>query len=94
MLTRLESLYAEFLRDGFSRDLEASYYRHWLHTGQEVTLEAEGGVRARVMGITTDWGMLTVEELSQDGRRTGKVWALQSDENSFDFWKGLVRRKV
>lgn len=99
MLTRLEALYAEFLRSGFSRDLEGKYYRHWLHSDQVVTLEAEGGVQARVLGITTDWGMLKAEELKADGingalRPTGKVWALQSDENSFDFWRGLVRRKV
>ncbi|KAK3347175.1 biotin-protein ligase [Lasiosphaeria hispida] len=94
ILTRLEALYAEFLRTGFSRALEERYYRHWLHSGQVVTLEAEGGVRARVVGITRDWGMLRAEEIREDGSRTGRVWALQSDENSFDFWKGLVRRKV
>jgi biotin--protein ligase len=97
--TRLEALYVEFCRTGFSRSLEERYYKHWLHTDQIVTLEAEGGVKARVLGITRDWGMLRAEELSADGingalRANGKVWALQSDENSFDFWKGLVRRKV
>jgi len=99
ILTRLEVLYGEFCRHGFSKELEEQYYRSWLHTGQIVTLEAEGGVKARVLGITRDWGMLKAEELRNDGfggipRTTGKVWALQSDENSFDFWKGLVRRKV
>lgn len=99
LLTRLESLYALFCRDGFAGALEQRYYRHWLHTNQIVTLEAEAGVRARVVGITSDWGMLRAEELAGDGvngalRATGKVWALQSDENSFDFWKGLVRRRV
>ena len=99
ILTRLESLYTEFCRTGFSRILEQKYYQHWLHTNQIVTLEAEGGVKARVVGITTDWGMLKAEELRADGingalRSTGKVWALQSDENSFDFWRGLVRRKI
>ncbi|KAM5346400.1 hypothetical protein ACJ41O_009405 [Fusarium nematophilum] len=94
VLTRLEAIYAQFLREGFSRDLEARYYRHWLHTGQAVTLEAEGGVKARVLGITRDWGMLRVEETDASGRATGKIWTLQSDENSFDFWKGLVRRKT
>jgi biotin--protein ligase len=99
ILTRLEVLYGEFCRYGFSRDLEEQYYKSWLHTNQVVTLEAEGGVKARVLGITRDWGMLKAEELRDDGvngamRATGKVWALQSDENSFDFWKGLVKRKV
>ncbi|KAK3303202.1 biotin-protein ligase [Chaetomium strumarium] len=99
ILTRLEVLYAEFCRNGFSRELEGKYYQHWLHTNQIVTLEAEGGVKARVVGITRDWGMLMAQEVLDDGingalRATGKVWALQSDENSFDFWKGLVKRKV
>lgn len=99
IITRLEVLYAEFLRDGFSARLEERYYRYWLHRGQVVTLEAEGGVRARILGITRDWGMLRAEEVREDGgdgvlRATGKVWALQSDENSFDFWRGLVKRKV
>lgn len=94
MLTLLESLYAEFRRDGFSAALESRYYGHWLHTGQKVTLEAEGGVRARVLGVTRDWGMLKAEELDGEGRTTGKVWTLQSDENSFDYWKGLLKRKT
>ncbi|PHH66498.1 hypothetical protein CDD81_6973 [Ophiocordyceps australis] len=93
LLASLEAVYSQFLREGFSADLEHRYYRHWLHTGQLVQLEAEGGARARVLGITSDWGMLRVEQTDQDGRGTGKIWTLQSDENSFDFWKGLVRRK-
>ncbi|PON30477.1 hypothetical protein TGAM01_v200917 [Trichoderma gamsii] len=94
ILTRLESIYEQFRREGFSQGLESRYYRHWLHTGQSITLEAEGGVKARVVGITRDWGMLRVEETDAEGRGIGKVWSLQSDENSFDYWKGLVRRKA
>lgn len=94
LLTRLEAVHAQFIREGFSADLETRYYRHWLHTGQLVTLEAEGNVHARVIGITRDWGMLHVEQTDREGRGMGKMWALQSDENSFDYWKGLVRRKV
>ncbi|KAG5986052.1 hypothetical protein E4U54_005647, partial [Claviceps lovelessii] len=90
ILTRLESLYAQFRREGFTEALERRYYRHWLHAGQLVSLEAEGGLRARVLGITRDWGMLRVEEVDREGRRTGRLWTLQSDENSFDFWKGLL----
>ncbi|GAB0133987.1 hypothetical protein EsDP_00002375 [Epichloe bromicola] len=93
ILARLESLHAQFRREGFTEKLERRYYRHWLHTGQAISLEAEGGVGARVLGITRDWGMLEVEEMDAEGRGTGKTWTLQSDENSFDFWTGLVRRK-
>ncbi|KAH6605952.1 hypothetical protein Trco_005105 [Trichoderma cornu-damae] len=91
ILTRLESIYEQFRREGFSENLETRYYRQWLHTGQAITLEAEGGVRARVVGITRDWGMLRVEETDSEGRGIGKVWSLQSDENSFDYWKGLYK---
>ncbi|KAL1841002.1 hypothetical protein VTJ49DRAFT_7556 [Mycothermus thermophilus] len=109
MLTRLESLYTDFCRNGFHRDLEGKYYQHWLHTNQIVTLEAEGGVKARVVGITRDWGLLMAQEVvvdedkeggwggngrSEKWKATGKMWALQSDENSFDFWRGLVKRKI
>lgn len=94
ILTRLEAIHAQFLREGFSVNLENRYYRHWLHGDQLVTLEAEGGARARVKGITRDWGMLRVEETDREGRGIGRMWTLQSDENSFDYWKGLLRRKT
>jgi len=93
ILPRLETLYKLFCRQGFSGELERRYYKHWLHAGQKVTLESEGGKRAEVLGITMDWGMLQVAELGFDERRTGKILKLQSDENSFDYWRGLVRAK-
>lgn len=93
ILVGLESIYAQFGREGFSDNLEKRYYRHWLHSGQAIRLETEGGVGARVLGITRDWGMLRVEQTDEEGRGTGRIWTLQSDENSFDYWKGLVRRK-
>ncbi|KAI2636671.1 class II aaRS and biotin synthetase [Xylaria nigripes] len=94
ILTRLESLYDIFIRNGFKGELERAYYENWLHGRQIVTLEPHGGAKARIVGITTDWGMLRVEELGIDDRPTGKMWALQSDENSFDFFRGLVKRKI
>jgi len=94
ILTRLETLYKTFCRLGFEGDLESRYYKHWLHDRQVVTLESEAGQRARVIGITMDWGMLKVEELGIGDKPTGRIWKLQSDENSFDFWKGLVRAKT
>ncbi len=59
-----------------------------------MTLEAEGGVRARIKGITTDFGLLRAEELGWEDRPTGRMWELQSDSNSFDFLKGLLKRKI
>lgn len=94
ILTTFSSLYRKFVRTGFDKSFEHMYYKHWLHTDQIVTLEAEGGVRARIKGITRDWGLLLAEELGWEDRATGKIWTLQSDSNSFDFFKGLVKRKV
>ncbi|KAG9244913.1 biotin-protein ligase [Calycina marina] len=94
ILTKFETIYNSFCRTGFNRDLEEMYYKHWLHTDQIVTLEQEGGVRARIKGITRDWGQLKAEELGWEDRPTGRMWELQSDSNSFDFMKGLLKRKT
>jgi biotin---protein ligase len=94
ILTQFETIYKRFLRTGFDHKLEETYYKHWLHADQIVTLEAEGGVRARIKGITTNWGLLKAEELRWEDRPTGKMWKLQSDSNSFDFFRGLLKRKV
>jgi biotin---protein ligase len=66
-------LYTRFLRVGFNKDFEELYYRDWLHMDQIVTLEAEGGVRARIKGITRDFGLLIAEELGWEDRPTGKL---------------------
>lgn len=110
ILTSFSSLYTRFLATGFDAFLQDLYYQHWLHRDQVITLEAEGGVRARIRGISGDHGLLVVEEVEEeeevggvggslgrgDGqwRGTGKMWKLQSDSNSFDFFRGLVRRKL
>ncbi|KAL8944001.1 MAG: hypothetical protein Q9216_000710 [Gyalolechia sp. 2 TL-2023] len=93
ILTCFSSLYNRFVRTGFDKYFEDLYYKHWLHSEQIVTLEAEGGIRARIKGITTDWGLLKAEELGWEDRATGKVVELQSDSNSFDFFRGLIKRK-
>ncbi|KAF2111657.1 biotin-protein ligase [Lophiotrema nucula] len=94
ILAQFEDLYSSFTHNGFSRDMEGEYYDSWLHTDQIVTLETHEGVRAKIKGITRDWGLLLAEELGWGDRPTGRVVSLQSDSNSFDFFKGLVRRKV
>jgi biotin--protein ligase len=92
--TTFETIYKSFIRTGFDEKLEKVYYKHWLHTDQIVTLEQEGGARARIKGISRNWGLLRAEELGWEDRPTGRVWELQSDSNSFDFFKGLLKRKV
>ncbi|KAK4893869.1 biotin holocarboxylase synthetase [Elasticomyces elasticus] len=94
ILTQFEELYTGFCRTGFNQRFLDTYYASWLHTDQIVTLETEGGARARIMGITSDWGLLIAEELGWEDRPTGKKFSLQSDSNSFDFFKGLLKRKI
>ncbi|KFY44650.1 hypothetical protein V494_01390 [Pseudogymnoascus sp. VKM F-4513 (FW-928)] len=94
ILTKFEDIYIKFCRSGFDKALEETYYKLWLHSEQIITLEAEGGVRARVVGITRDWGFLKVQELGWEDKPTGKVIELQTDSNSFDFFRGLIKRKV
>ncbi|GAB7363651.1 hypothetical protein MBLNU230_g4221t1 [Neophaeotheca triangularis] len=94
ILSQFEMLYTDFCRSGFDERFRELYYKAWLHGEQIVTLEQEGGVRARIKGITKDWGLLVAEELGWEDRPTGRTWELQSDSNSFDFFKGLLKRKV
>jgi biotin--protein ligase len=94
ILAQFETLYSTFCQAGFTRDMEGDYYDNWLHTNQIVTLETEGGIKAKIKGITRDWGLLLAEELGWEDRPTGRLITLQSDSNSFDFFRGLVRRKV
>ncbi|KAI4943394.1 hypothetical protein J4E91_009303 [Alternaria rosae] len=99
ILAHFETLYSTFTQSGFTREMEEYYYENWLHTDQLVTLESvdgvETGMKARIKGITRDWGLLLAEEVREvDGRGTGRVVQVQSDGNSFDFFRGLVRRKI
>ena len=98
LVTQLSAFYSRFCTTGFDSYFEHRYYKHWLHSEQVVTLETEGGLKARIKGITRDWGQLVAEEiLGGDGvtrERAGRRIELQSDGNSFDFLRGLVRRKV
>lgn len=91
MLTVFESLYNRFLRTGFDDRFLKEYYADWLHMDQIVTLETENGARARIKGITRDYGLLLAEELGWEDRATGKTFQLQSDSNSFDFFQGLLK---
>lgn len=94
IIVHFEELYTRFTRTGFDAYFEEMYYKSWLHTDQIVSLESEGGAKARVKGITRDWGLLVAEEVTRDGRSTGRKFEVQSDSNSFDFFKGLVRKKT
>ncbi|KMZ62323.1 Biotin--[acetyl-CoA-carboxylase] ligase [Zostera marina] len=73
--------------------LEDLYYQTWLHSGQIVTieekLEGQSTVETHVtiQGLTITGYLLATDEL-------GNNYELSPDGNSFDFFKGLVRRKL
>jgi biotin---protein ligase len=94
IITAFSGLYTHFRAHGFDARLEQQYYQAWLHSEQVVTLETEGGIRARIKGLTTDWGFLKAEELGWNDRSTGRMVQLQPDSNSFDFFKGLVKHRI
>lgn len=82
------------LKNVFWSFLVTSSSKFGASSNQIVTLEAiEGAPRARIHGITSDWAYLRAEEIDDQDHGTGKMHDLQPDGNSFDFWKGLVKRK-
>eukprot|EP00741_Cyanophora_paradoxa_P021776 tig00000241_g21019.t1 len=65
------------------------YTALWLHSGQEVTADGEGGpIKLVVRGLTAQ-GYLLAE--AKDG---GARYELHPDGNSLDFFSGLLRRKL
>lgn len=54
----------------------------------------EGGAKAMIRGITMDWGLLKADELDEKDRPTGRIFTLYTDSNSFDFLKGLLKKKT
>ncbi|AGO11853.1 AaceriADR085Wp [[Ashbya] aceris (nom. inval.)] len=71
------------------------YYKLWMHSGQIITL-TEHNCRAKISGITPDYGLLIANELKQnsDDEYTGRVYHLQPDGNTFDIFRGLLSRRV
>ncbi|KAL6947427.1 hypothetical protein ACO0RG_000001 [Hanseniaspora osmophila] len=72
------------------------YYENWLHSSQIITLTEHNSVRAKIVGITEDYGLLIAKELmvGSDDVFTGTVHHLQPDGNTFDIFKGLISKKV
>lgn len=72
------------------------YYDLWLHNDQIVTLTDHQNVKAKIVGITKDYGLLIAKELvsGTNTQFTGNVYHLQPDGNTFDIFKGLISKKV
>lgn len=88
---KFEKFFDLFLDQGF-KSLEELYYRTWLHSGQRVIVEdkIEDQVVQNVVtiqGLTSSGYLLAIGDDYQ-------MYELHPDGNSFDFFKGLVRRKI
>ncbi|XP_063812620.1 biotin--protein ligase isoform X2 [Pseudophryne corroboree] len=78
----LEKLIAKFQMEGPNGVLP-TYYRYWVHSGQQVQLGGEDGPRAWIVGLD-DSGFLQV---LQEGE---EVVTVHPDGNSFDMMRNLI----
>ncbi|WOK94758.1 biotin--protein ligase 2 isoform X1 [Canna indica] len=89
---KFDYLFKIFLDQGF-QSLEELYCETWLHSGQKVVIveklegQPEENVIVTVQGLTSSGYLLATDE-------DNKCYELHPDGNSFDFFKGLVRRKL
>jgi biotin--protein ligase len=87
-MNRFEALCGLLNASGGFDSLEAAYLRQWLHTDQKVVLE-EGEIKTEVTvrGLTKSGYLLADDAF-------GARFELHPDGNSFDFFQGLVRKKL
>ncbi|XP_057490583.1 biotin--protein ligase 2-like [Actinidia eriantha] len=88
---KFEILFDLFISKGF-QPLEELYYETWLHSKQRVIVQEKNEDQlvekvVTIQGLTSSGYLLAVGEDSQ-------MCELHPDGNSFDFFKGLVRRKL
>ncbi|CEP11163.1 hypothetical protein [Parasitella parasitica] len=88
-LITFEKYYMEFCEKGMGAWFLDKYYKRWLHSDKLVTLTTHNDEKARIVGITCDYGML--EAVSVDNPKV--KFTLQPDGNSFDMLKGLIIKK-
>ncbi|KAJ0638151.1 putative carbon--nitrogen ligase [Helianthus annuus] len=86
---KFEHLFHILINQGF-KPLEELYYKTWLHSGQRITVQDQD-LRVEnvvtVQGLTSSGYLLAIAD-------NGEMCELHPDGNSFDFFKGLVRRKL
>jgi biotin--protein ligase len=93
IISKFENLFEVFSTQGFYA-LESDYYKRWLHSGQTVVLEErqEGTseithVPLKIQGLTPSGYLRALDDKSE-------AYELHPDGNSFDFLKGLMRKKL
>ncbi|KAL7246347.1 hypothetical protein ACSBR2_001456 [Camellia fascicularis] len=88
---KFENLFDILINKGF-QPLEELYYETWLHSGQRVIVQENNADQivekvVTIQGLTSSGYLLALGEDNQ-------MCELHPDGNSFDFFKGLVRRKL
>ncbi|XP_009587909.1 biotin--protein ligase 2 isoform X1 [Nicotiana tabacum] len=90
---KFENLYDVFSEQGFQA-LEGLYYRTWLHSGQRVMVQERSGDQDQfvetvvtIQGLTSSGYLLGITD-------DGQMCELHPDGNSFNFFKGLIKRKM
>ncbi|PAN04184.1 hypothetical protein PAHAL_1G048200 [Panicum hallii] len=88
---KFENLFEIFSNQGFQA-LEEQYYNSWLHSGQTVVVQDAHECQS-VGSVVTIQGLTPTGYLYAIGE-DDKSYELHPDGNSFDFFTGLVRRKM
>ncbi|KAL2339834.1 hypothetical protein Fmac_007774 [Flemingia macrophylla] len=88
---KFEEFYRLFVNQGF-QTLEELYIKTWLHSGQRVVVQEKNEDKVvehvvTIQGLTSSGYLLAVGDDNQ-------MCELHPDGNSFDFFNGLVRRKL
>ncbi|RCI05089.1 biotin holocarboxylase synthetase [Rhizopus stolonifer] len=89
-LVTFEKYYMELCEKGMGSWFLDKYYKRWLHSDKLVTLTTHNDEKARIVGITSDYGMLEAVSVNDPRKR----FTLQPDGNSFDMLKGLIIKKT
>uniref|UniRef100_A0AC35TYJ5 BPL/LPL catalytic domain-containing protein n=1 Tax=Rhabditophanes sp. KR3021 TaxID=114890 RepID=A0AC35TYJ5_9BILA len=95
IIAEVMNKFEEHLKTFETRGVEVfyqTYYKHWIHSGDEVQIEAESGKvedreKCVIKGLG-EHGYLRVMNL-----QTKKIFDVSDDGNSFDMLKGLIRTK-
>ncbi|KAF7816897.1 biotin--protein ligase 2 [Senna tora] len=89
---KFEKFYNLFVNEGF-QTLEQLYYKTWLHSGQRVIVQEKKNEDKVIEHVVTIQGLTSTGYLLAVGD-DNQMYELHPDGNSFDFFKGLVRRKL
>uniref|UniRef100_A0A5S6QEX7 BPL/LPL catalytic domain-containing protein n=1 Tax=Trichuris muris TaxID=70415 RepID=A0A5S6QEX7_TRIMR len=85
-LSRMEQ-FVSMLEEHKIAELQALYRKHWLHSGQKVTM-VDTGELVEVVDLDKHGYLLVRSE------EDGKTFSLQPDGNSFDMMHNLIRSKT